>query len=183
MRQGAAAWAVRQEVLNSPNGGRWGDNPATPLDLIFCSVWSDRKNGFPIYYEKNIRITALHGFLDDWGVPPAVFQLALALRVFAAVEYALGDRVLTWGEVSFFIGLAGGFCYGWRARKKTREYAVSRLPLSSRASRSRRSLAIVSFNAARMILRRYPKKLRRQIVRCKAYGHQIEADPTQVAQQ
>jgi hypothetical protein len=24
-------------------------------------------------------------FLDDWGVPPAVFQLALALRVFAAV--------------------------------------------------------------------------------------------------
>ena len=66
-------------------------------------------------------MTALHRALDDWGVPQAAFQLVLALPVFAAVEYASGDRVLPWGEVSVFLALAGGFCYGWRARKEMRE--------------------------------------------------------------
>lgn len=66
-------------------------------------------------------MTALRRFLDDWGLPQALFQLALTLPVFAAVEYASGDRVLPWGEVSLFLGLAGGFCYGWRARKEMRE--------------------------------------------------------------
>ena len=66
-------------------------------------------------------MTALHRVLDDWGFPQALFQLALALPVFAAVEYASGDRVLPWGEVSAFLALAGGFCYGWRARKEMRE--------------------------------------------------------------
>ena len=66
-------------------------------------------------------MTALHRFLDAWGVPQALFQLALALPVFAAVEYASGDRVLPWREVSVFLTLAGGFCYGWRARKEMRE--------------------------------------------------------------
>jgi hypothetical protein len=60
-------------------------------------------------------------FFDDWGLPQALFQLALALPIFAAVEYASGDRILPWGEVSFFLALAGGFCYGWRARKEMRE--------------------------------------------------------------
>jgi hypothetical protein len=64
---------------------------------------------------------ASHRFLDDWGVPQALFQLALTLPVFAAVEYTAGDHVLPWGEVSLFLGLAGGFCYGWRARKEMRE--------------------------------------------------------------
>jgi hypothetical protein len=66
-------------------------------------------------------MTALHRLLDDWGLPQALIQLALALPVFAAVEYAAGDHVLPWAEVSFFLGLAGGFCYGWRARKEMRE--------------------------------------------------------------
>jgi hypothetical protein len=66
-------------------------------------------------------MTALHRLIDDWGLPQALIQLALALPVFAAVEYAGGDHVLPWGEVSFFLGLAGGFCYGWRARKEMRE--------------------------------------------------------------
>jgi len=66
-------------------------------------------------------MTALHRLLDDWGLPKALIQWALALPVFAAVEYAAGDHVLPWGEVSFFLGLAGGFCYGWRARKEMRE--------------------------------------------------------------
>ena len=66
-------------------------------------------------------MTALRRFLDDWGVPQALFQLALALPVFAAVEYAAGDRVLPWHEIWLFLGLAGGFCYGWRARKEMRE--------------------------------------------------------------
>jgi hypothetical protein len=60
-------------------------------------------------------------FLDDWGLPQALFQLVLALPLFAAVEYVSGDRVLPWGELSFFLALAGGFCYGWRARKEMRE--------------------------------------------------------------
>jgi hypothetical protein len=47
--------------------------------------------------------------------------LAFALALFATVEYAAGDHVLPWGEVSLFLGLAGGFCYGWRARKEMRE--------------------------------------------------------------
>ena len=66
-------------------------------------------------------MTAMHRLLDDWGLPQALIQLALALPVFAAVEYAAGDQVLPWGEVSFFLGLAGGYCYGWRARKEMRE--------------------------------------------------------------
>ena len=66
-------------------------------------------------------MTALHHVLDDWGFPQALFQLALALPVFAAVEYLSGDGVLPWGEVSVFLALAGGFCYGWRARKEMRE--------------------------------------------------------------
>jgi len=41
-------------------------------------------------------------------LPQALFHLALALPVFAAVEYVSGDRVLPWGEVSFFLALAGG---------------------------------------------------------------------------
>jgi hypothetical protein len=65
-------------------------------------------------------MTALHCVLDDWRLPQALFQLALALPVFAAVEYVSGDRVLPWGEVSVFLALAGGFCYGWRARKEMR---------------------------------------------------------------
>ena len=71
--------------------------------------------------EENIQVTPLRRFLDDWGVPQALFHLALALPVFAAVEYVSGDRVFPWGEVSVFLGLAGGFCYGWRARKEMRE--------------------------------------------------------------
>jgi hypothetical protein len=51
----------------------------------------------------------------------ALFELALVLPVFAAVEFTSGEQVLPWREVSFFLGLAGGFCYGWRARKETRE--------------------------------------------------------------
>ena len=66
-------------------------------------------------------MAALRRLLDDWGLPQAVFQLALALPVFAVVEYASGERVLPWGEVSVFLVLAGGFCYGWRARKEMRE--------------------------------------------------------------
>jgi hypothetical protein len=66
-------------------------------------------------------MTLLHRVLDDWGMPQALFQLALALSVFAAVEYTLGDRVLPWSEVSVFFALVGGFCYGWRARKEMRE--------------------------------------------------------------
>jgi len=64
---------------------------------------------------------ALHRFLDDWGLPQALSQLALALPIFAAVEYASSDRVLPWGQLSIFLALAGGFCYGWRARKAMRE--------------------------------------------------------------
>jgi len=64
---------------------------------------------------------ALHSLLDDWGLPQALFQLVLALPVFAAVEYATGDKVLPWGQVSVLLALAGGFCYGWRARKEMRE--------------------------------------------------------------
>jgi hypothetical protein len=41
--------------------------------------------------------------------------------VFAAVEYASGDRVLPWGQVVFLTGLAAGFCYGWQTRKQLRE--------------------------------------------------------------
>jgi hypothetical protein len=66
-------------------------------------------------------MTTPRRFFDDWGLPQALFQLVLALPIFAAVEYASGDRVLPWGEVSFFFGLAGAFCYGWRARKEMRE--------------------------------------------------------------
>jgi hypothetical protein len=66
-------------------------------------------------------MSAVHRFLDDWGVFQALFQLALAIPVFAAVEYASGDRVLPWGEVVFLTGLAAGFCYGWRVRKQLRE--------------------------------------------------------------
>jgi hypothetical protein len=58
------------------------------------------------WIEKSIQMTPLRRVLDDWGLPQALFQLALALPVFAAVEYASGDRVLPWGEVSFFLGLA-----------------------------------------------------------------------------
>ena len=66
-------------------------------------------------------MTALHRVLDDWGLPQALFQLAVALPVFAAVEYASSDRVLPWDQVFVFLALAGGFCYGWRARKEMRE--------------------------------------------------------------
>jgi hypothetical protein len=66
-------------------------------------------------------MTTLYRFFDDWGLPQVLFQLALALPIFAVVEYASGDHVLPWGEVSLFLGLAGGFCYGWRARKEMRE--------------------------------------------------------------
>jgi hypothetical protein len=66
-------------------------------------------------------MTALHRLLDDWGLPQVLFQLALALPIFAVVEYASDDHVLPWGEVSLFLGLAGSFCYGWRARKEMRE--------------------------------------------------------------
>ena len=66
-------------------------------------------------------MTPLRRLLDDWGFPQALFHLALALPVFGAVEYASCDRVLPWGEVSVFLGLAGGFCYGWRARQELRE--------------------------------------------------------------
>ena len=66
-------------------------------------------------------MTPLRRFLNDWGLPQALFQLVLALPVFAAVEYVSGDRVLPPGELSFFLALAGGFCYGWRARKERRE--------------------------------------------------------------
>jgi len=45
----------------------------------------------------------------------------LALSGFAAVEYVSGDRVLPPGELSFFLSLAGGFCYGWRTRKEMGE--------------------------------------------------------------
>ena len=38
-------------------------------------------------------MTPLGRFLDDWGLPQALFQLVLALPVFAAVEYVSGDRV------------------------------------------------------------------------------------------
>ena len=48
-------------------------------------------------------------------------SISVALPIFATVEYASGDRVLPWKEVSFFLALAGGFCYGWRARKEMRE--------------------------------------------------------------
>jgi len=66
-------------------------------------------------------MTAPHRLLDDWGLPQALFQLTLVLPVFAAVEYTAGEHVLPWGEVWFFLALAGGFCYGWRARKEMRE--------------------------------------------------------------
>ena len=66
-------------------------------------------------------MTALHRLLDDWDLPQALFQLALVFPVFAAVEYAAGDHVLPWVEVLFFLGFAGGFCWGWRARKEMRE--------------------------------------------------------------
>lgn len=66
-------------------------------------------------------MTKLHRFLDDWGLPQALLQLTLTLPVFAAVEYAFGDRVLPWGKVSFFLVQAAGFCYGWRARKEIRQ--------------------------------------------------------------
>jgi hypothetical protein len=71
--------------------------------------------------EENIQVTPVRRFLDDWGLPQALFHLALAVPVFGAVEYASGDRVLPWGEVSVFLALAGGFCYGWRVRKQMRE--------------------------------------------------------------
>ena len=74
-----------------------------------------------LWIEKSIQMTSPRRFLDDWGLPQALFQLVLALPVFAAVEYVSGDRVLPWGELSFFLTLAGGFCYGWRARKEMRE--------------------------------------------------------------
>ena len=45
-------------------------------------------------------MAALHRLLDDWGLPQALIQLALVFLVFAAVEYASGDRVLPLGEVS-----------------------------------------------------------------------------------
>jgi hypothetical protein len=66
-------------------------------------------------------MTTPYRFFDDWGLPQVLFQLALALPIFAVVEYASGDHPLPWGEVSLFLGLAGGFCYGWRARKEMRE--------------------------------------------------------------
>jgi hypothetical protein len=78
-------------------------------------------NAPPVYSAKNIRMTPLYRVLDDWGMPQALFKLALALPVFAAVEYASDDHVLPWGEVSVFLALTGGFCYGWRARKEMRE--------------------------------------------------------------
>ena len=56
-------------------------------------------------------MTPLRRFLNDWGLPQALFQLVLALPVFAVVEYVSGDRVLPPGELSFFLALAGGFCY------------------------------------------------------------------------
>jgi hypothetical protein len=55
------------------------------------------------------------------GLASSAIPVGVALPIFAAVEYASGDRVLPWGEVSFFFGLAGAFCYGWRARKEMRE--------------------------------------------------------------
>src|SRR5262249_36855016 len=78
----------------------------------FCSVWSDRVKCGCGLLRKNIRMTALHRVFEDWGLPQALFQLALALPVFAAVEYASGDRVLPWGEVSLFLALAGVLCHG-----------------------------------------------------------------------
>jgi len=71
--------------------------------------------------EEHLKMAALHRLLDDWGLPQALIQLALVFLVFAAVEYASGDRVLPLGEVSVFLVLGGGFCYGWRARKEMRE--------------------------------------------------------------
>src|SRR5262249_13756302 len=50
-------------------------------------------------------MAALHRLLDDWGLPQALIQLALVFLVFAAVEYASGDRVLPLGEVSVFLVL------------------------------------------------------------------------------
>jgi len=57
-------------------------------------------------------VTPVRRFLDDRGLPQVLFHLALALQVFAAVEYVSGDRVLPLGELSIFLALAGGFCYG-----------------------------------------------------------------------
>jgi hypothetical protein len=73
------------------------------------------------WIEKTIQMTSPRRFLDDWGVPQELFQLVLALPIFAAVEYVSGDRVLPWGELSVFLAVAGGFCYGWRAQKEMRE--------------------------------------------------------------
>jgi hypothetical protein len=47
---------------------------------------------------------ALHRLLDDWGLPQALIQLALALLVFAAVEYAAGDHVPPGGKCRSFLG-------------------------------------------------------------------------------
>ena len=71
--------------------------------------------------EGEHQVTPVRRFLDDRGLPQVLFHLALALQVFAAVEYVSGDRVLPLGELSIFLALAGGFCYGWRVRKQMRE--------------------------------------------------------------
>ena len=47
-------------------------------------------------------MTPLRRFLNDWGLPQALFQLVLALPVFAAVEYVSGDRVLPPGSSPSF---------------------------------------------------------------------------------
>jgi hypothetical protein len=60
-------------------------------------------------------MSAVHRFLDDWGVFQALFQLALAIPVFAAVEYALGrpraavggGRVPHWPGRRVLLRLAG----------------------------------------------------------------------------
>jgi hypothetical protein len=49
-------------------------------------------------------MTTPYRFFDDWGLPQVLFQLALALPIFAVVEYASGDHVLPWGKCSSFSG-------------------------------------------------------------------------------
>ena len=63
-------------------------------------------------------MAALHRLLDDWSLPQALIQLALVFLVFAAVEYASGDRVLPLGEVSVFLVLGeASATAGGRERK------------------------------------------------------------------
>ena len=81
--------------------------------------------------EMTIRMMALHRFLGDWGVPRAAVEVALVLRIFAAVEYASGDRLFPWGEVSLFLALAGASVMaGGRGRKCASKAWLPPLPAS-----------------------------------------------------